>query len=175
MLSENAQTLLIQNGWIIQLAAAATVASIFGWLAKKGQPKAREGWQYSYYPVVIKVFAVLFAAFMTAAIALNGMSLFASDWWVPPIIIIMFVGSYWLLYEVFVTQLRWNDERFELRRFPFAAQSLPYSEIVAVRYHATTESLTVVASNGDHAWFPYSYRIGMQDFLSRLRRHNDES
>jgi amino acid transporter len=175
MLSENAQTLLVEYRWLIQVATAAAVALMFGWLARRGQPKTREGWRYSYYPVPVKILAVLFAAFMTTAIAYNGMKLFASDWWVPPIIILMFVGAYWLLYEVFITRLRWNDERFELRRYPFGAKSLPFSEIVVVKQSAATESLTVVAADGRRAWFPYSYRVGMGDLLSRISQHHDET
>ena len=121
----------------------------------------------------MKIFAVLFAAFMTAAIAYNGLTLFASDWWVPPIIILLFVGAYWLLYEVFITRLRWNDERFELRRYPFTEKSLQFNEIVMVKHHAATESLTVVAANGKRAWFPYSYRVGMGELFSRISRQHD--
>ncbi|NTU63866.1 MAG: hypothetical protein HGB05_10805 [Chloroflexi bacterium] len=173
MIPENTQTLLIEYRWLIQVAAAALVVLMFGWLARTGQPKTREGWTYSHFPLPVKILAVLFATFMTAAIAYNGMQLFASDWWVPPVILLMFVGAYWFLYEVFVTRLRWNDERFELVRYPFAARSMAFSEIVAIKHHATTESLTVIAAKGTRAWFPYSYRVGMGDLFARIHQHNE--
>lgn len=168
MLPENIKAFLVEYRWLVQVAASAGIALLFGWLASRAQPQTRAGWRYSYYPLAVKAIAVLGAAFMTAAVAYNGTKLFASDWWVAPAIILLTIGAYWLLYEIFVTRLRWNDECFELVRYPFAVISLPFSEIAAIKHHPITESLTVIATNGERAWFPYSYRAGMSELFSRL-------
>ncbi|NRF72459.1 hypothetical protein HLB44_36470 [Aquincola sp. S2] len=159
---------MAQYSAAIQIIGSALLVLALGWAAKRAMPKKVGEWTYSNYPLLGKLIALLGVVFITAAHVYNGLKLFESDWWVPPIIIVMTVGFYWLAYEMFVTTLRWNTTVVELLRPPLRPKVVRFSEVDSLKLHPTTESVTIRSTNGTKLWFPHSFRTGMPQLFTAL-------
>lgn len=159
---------LTQYGFVVQLVASALCVIFLGWMAKRALPRVEGEWTYSHYPLAAKLFAIAFALFLTAALIYNGAKLLDEEWWVPLVIITMFVGAYWVVYEMFVTTLRWNSLRMEISRPPLKPKAVRFADITSIDVHSASESITIRAKDGTKVWFPHSFRSGMPELFAAL-------
>ena len=166
--------LLTKYGWLVQLAGVVAFGLLVNWMAARSKPRAIAAWTYSRYQTPVKLLAAIFPLFMTAALVYNGTALFREDWWVPPAIIVMTVLGFWLAHDVFLTTLRWNDDRFEIFRFPLRPKSIRLEDITSIKHHALTESVSIIDSAGNRVWFSCAYRVGIGDLMARIQSIHDQ-
>ena len=166
------QTFFIEHGRLMQVLATAAVVLAAGWLSKRAQPKLVAGWTHSTYTLFIKALSLLFAAFMTAAVLFNGLAIFSLDW-ASPVFLLAVAASYSFAYEVFFASLRWNDIEVEVRRFPFRPKSMKFQDIASMRFHGTSESVTLSSHEGNRLWFPYGYRVGASRLFALIRTRDE--
>ncbi|HSV50630.1 MAG TPA: hypothetical protein VLJ57_00835 [Burkholderiaceae bacterium] len=165
----------IENGRMVQILGTATVVLAAGWFSRQAQPRVAAGWTHSTYTLVIKALTLLFAAFMTAAVLFNGLAIFNQDWWVAPVFLLTVAASYLFVYEVFFTSLRWNEMEVEVRHFPFRPRAMKFQDIVSVKFHGTTESVTFSSQTGSRIWFPYGYRVGARRLFALMSARDADS
>ena len=160
---------------MVQILGTAAVVLAAGWCARRAQPRVVAGWTHSTYTVFIQASSLLFAAFMTAALCFNGLAIFNEDWWVSPVFLLAVAAAYFFVYEVFFASLRWNETEVEVRRFPFEPQTMKFQDIVSVRFHGTSESVTLRSETGAQVWFPYGYRVGASRLFTLIRAATEET
>jgi hypothetical protein len=162
------QNFFTEHGREVQVLAAAIVVLAAGWFSRRAQPRTIAGWTLSTYSAFIKILSLLFAAFMTAAVLFNGLSIFNDDWWVAPAFLLIAAASYLFVYEVFFSTLRWNEVEVQVRRYPFSPKVMKFHEIDSVKFHGTTESVTLRSQSGIKLWFPYGYRVGTSELFVQI-------
>lgn len=160
---------LAQYSWAIQVVGVIVFGWLATWIARRSKPKVTEGWVYASYTLPIKALSAAFVAFMLAALWHNGMALFKEDWWVPPAIIAITAGAFWLAYDVFLTTLRWNEEALELHRAFLPSKVILICEVASIKHHPTSQSISIINMHGLAIRFNANYRMSTSNLLSHIQ------
>jgi len=163
------QSFLLEYGRVLQVFGVAVVVLAAGWFSQRAKAKLVDGWTHSSYTVFIKVFSMLFLAFVSAAVCFNGRTIFNQDWWVAPAFLGVVISAYLFAYEVFFASLRWNSSSVEVRRFPFGSRTMKFEDIASIKFHSASESVTLRSKQGALVWFPYGYRIGVASLFALMQ------
>jgi len=161
--------ILTKYSWVIQIAGVVAFGYFVTWLARRSRPKVKDGWVYVEYAFPIKLVSAGFVLFMLAALWHNGSALFREDWWVPPAIIAITAGAFWLAYDVFLTTLRWNEEEIELHRYLFPMKAIRIRDVTSLQPHPNSQAISVFDTSGSRIRFNVGYRVGAADLIAYIQ------
>lgn len=165
-----------QYSWAIQVVGVVIFGWFATWVAGRSKPKITEGWVYAGYTLPIKALSAAFVVFMLAALWHNGMALFKEDWWVPPAIIAITGGAFWLAYDVFLTTLRWNEEILELHRTFLPSKTIFICEVASIKHHPISQTISIIDMQGLAIRFNADYRMSTSNLLSQIQHvHAEQS
>lgn len=160
---------LAQYSWAIQIVGVVVFGWFATWVARRSKPKITKGWVYAGYTLPIKALSAASVAFMLAALWHNGMALFKEDWWVPPAIIAITAGAFWLAYDVFLTTLRWNEETIELHRAFLPSKTIFICEVASIKNHPIAQTISIIDMHGKAIRFNADYRMSTSNLLSHIQ------